>query len=193
VAKIRGLAFLGAIRHIKRNYGQEKLTELIRDAGPGLQAAFGRRINGLGLYPYETFVELLVAIDGKFGTGNLDYCKTVGDLAARNDLETIFKVYAIRPSPEKMIAACTPIWGMYTDDAGYMEAVSTDPSGTILRITDFPAMHPSHCRLMEGWMIAAMDVMGVRVLPDARETECQSSGGRYHEFWCQWTPKTDAS
>lgn len=193
MAKIRGLAFLGAIRHIKHSYGQEKLTELIREAGPELQATFMKRVNGLGLYPYEALVDLLVSIDRKFGKGDLEYCRTVGDLAARNDLETIFKVYAVRPSPEKMITACTPIWGMYTENAGYMEAVSTDPDRTILRITDFPEMHPAHCRLMEGWMIAAMDVVGVRVLPGARETECQSRGGRYHEFWCQWAYKTGES
>ncbi len=193
MAKIRGLAFLGATRHIKRSYGQEKLTQIIREAGPEAQATFSRRINGLALYPYQALVELLVTVDQVLGTGDLTYSRTVGDVAARHDLETIFKVYAIRPSPEKMIEACTPIWGMYTEDCGFMEAVSTDPHNTVLRITDFPEMHPTHCLLMEGWMIAAMDVIGVRVLPNARETECTSRGGRYHEFWCQWEPKSDAS
>lgn len=193
MAKIRGLAFLGAIRHIKHSYGQEKLTELIRDGGPHVRETFRSRVNGLALYPYDALIELLVAVDKKFGKGDLEYCKVVGDLAARNDLETIFKVYKIKPSPEKMIVACTPIWGMYTEDAGYMEAVSTDPKGTILRITGFPKMHPAHCRLMEGWMIAAMDIVGVNVLPGACETECMSEGGRYHEFWCQWQLKTDGS
>jgi hypothetical protein len=50
-------------------------------------------------------------------------------------------------------------------------------------------MDPAHCRLMEGWMIAAMDVIGAKVLPGARETACMAGGGPYHEFSCQWTLK----
>ena len=50
-------------------------------------------------------------------------------------------------------------------------------------------MDPVHCKLMEGWMIAAMDFVGARVLPGACERQCASRGGAYHEFWCRWAPK----
>jgi hypothetical protein len=78
---------------------------------------------------------------------------------------------------------------VYTEEAGIMEAVDVRPDSTLLRISDFPDMHPAHCRMMEGWMIAAMDVVGARVLPGACERECTSRGGSCHEFWCQWEPK----
>lgn len=190
MARIRGMAFLGAIRHIKRSHGSEMLTRVIRDAGPDAQEAFSRPISGLALHPYAAFVGLLLSVDRNLGKGDLDYCRVIGDLSARHDLETIFKVYAVRPSAENMIRACTPIWGMYIDDAGVMEAVEVRPENTVLRIEGFPDMHPAHCRLMEGWMIAAMDVVGVSVLPGARERECTSTGGNWHEFWCQWVPKS---
>ena len=171
MARIRGMAFLGAIRHIKRSHGSEMLTRVIRDAGPDAQEAFSRPISGLALHPYAAFVGLLLSVDRNLGKGDL-------------------KVYAVRPSAENMIRACTPIWGMYIDDAGVMEAVDVRPENTVLRIEGFPDMHPAHCRLMEGWMIAAMDVVGVSVLPGARERECTSTGGNWHEFWCQWVPKS---
>ncbi len=193
MAKIRGMAFLGTARHVKAKFGLEMLARVVRDAGPAAQETFSRRIDGLSLEPYEAFVGILRSIDKHLGQGDLEYCRVIGDMAARHDLETIFRVYTIRPSPENMIRGCTPIWGMYTEGAGFMEAVDVRPENTLLRISGFPEMDPAHCRMMEAWMIAAMDVVGVRVLPGACERECQSRGGVCHEFWCQWEPKRASS
>jgi hypothetical protein len=182
------MAFLGTARHVKQRHGLEMLAKVTRDAGPEAQQTFATRIDGLALHPYEAFVGLLRSVDRNLGSGDLSYCRVLGEMAARADLETIFKVYALRPSPENMIRACTPIWGMYAENAGFMEALEVSPENTVLRISDFPEMDPAHCRMMEGWMIAAMDVVGVRVLPGSCERECTSTGGRFHEFWCQWEP-----
>jgi hypothetical protein len=184
--RVRGMAFLGTARYVREKYGEATLRRIVEDAGPEAVRTFRKRIDGLGLHPYEAFVGLLRSADRHLGRGDLRFVRNIGDVAARNDLATIFKVYAVRPSPEQMIRACTPIWGMYNDDAGYMEAVDVSPENTVLRIYDFPQMDKAHCMLMEAWMIAAMDVIGVRVLPDAHETVCMSDGGPYHEFWCRW-------
>ena len=39
--------------------------------------------------------------------------------------------------------------------------------------------------LMEGWMIATMNTLGVDVI-DPRESMCTSRGGTAHEFACRW-------
>lgn len=186
------MAFLGTARFLRRNHGEEMLTRVVKGAGDAARATFETRIDGLGLYPYEAFVGVLRSADRQLGAGDLAYASKLGEVAARSDLETIFHVYKVRPDPEMMIRGCTPIWGMYYDDAGYMEAVDTSPDRTILRVNEFPEMDPAHCRLMEGWMIAAMDAIGVRVLPGGHETECMSTGGRYHEFSCRWRPRADS-
>jgi hypothetical protein len=184
------MAFLGAARHVKHTFGPSTLEQIVRDAGPATQKTFAKKIDGLGLHPYESFAGLLRSLDRNLGSGDLGYCWQFGDVAARMDLETIFKGYKIRPSPEQMIRGCMPIWAMYTDGCGYMEAVDTRPESTILRIMDFAEMDPAHCRLMEGWMTAAMESMGVEVLPGAGETQCTSRGGPYHEFRCEWRHRT---
>jgi hypothetical protein len=189
MARVRGMAFLGTARFVRRTYGETTLQRIIAAAPAETRHTFRKRIDGLGLHPYESFVGLLRSADRVLGCGDLTFCRNIGDVAARDDLATVFKVYAVRPSAEQMIRACTPIWGMYYDEAGYMEAVSVEPHNTVLRIYDFPAMDKAHCQLMEAWMMAAMDVIGVRVLPDAHEAVCMSDGGPYHEFWCRWQSK----
>jgi hypothetical protein len=183
------MAFLGTARFVKRQYGEEALNQIVEDAGPATRHTFRKKIDGLGLHSYESFIGFLRSADRHLGNGDLSFCRTIGDVAARQDLQTIFKVYSVRPSAEQMIRACTPIWGMYNDEAGYMEAVDVSADNTVLRIYDFPDMDKAHCQLMEAWMIGAMDVIGVRVLPGARERQCMSEGAPYHEFWCQWEPK----
>jgi hypothetical protein len=183
------MAFLGGASHIKREHGEDELARIVADAGPATQKTFSKKINGLSLQPYESFIGLLRSADRHLGSGDLAFCQKLGDLAARYDLRTIFKGYAVRPAPGDMIRACTPIWGMYTEDAGQMIAVDTSPENTLLRIEGFPAMDPAHCRLMEGWMTAAMDFIGVRVLPGACERMCAARGAPFHEFWCRWEAK----
>jgi hypothetical protein len=190
MARVRGMAFLGIARYLKHHHGDDVLARIVADAPPVTRNTFARKIDGLSLQPYEAWIGLLRSADRLLGSGDLELCKTIGDLSARYDLDTIFKGYKLRPSAETMIRACTPIWSMYNDDAGAMEALDTRPERTVLCITGFPEMDPAHCKLMEGWMIAAMDVVGARVLPGARETECAAQGGRFHEFSCRWEPKT---
>ena len=183
---VRGMAFLGVIRFVKERGAPGALEQIVAQSPPATQQALETRINGLSLYRYEAFAGFLESVAQFMGEGDPNSCQALGQLAARHDLDTIFRVYAEKPAPRKMIKACTPIWGMYTDHAGRMEAVSVEPENTVLRIYDFPTMHPAHCRLMEGWMVAAMDVVGVQILPGAGETQCMSRGGPYHEFSCQW-------
>jgi hypothetical protein len=187
------MAFLGTARFVRQTQGPTMLARIVADAGPAAQRTFEKKISGLALYPYDAFSGFLRSADKHLGTGDFSYCRKIGDMAARHDLETIFKVYAVKPSVENMIRGCTPIWGMYTDGCGYMEAIDVRQESTVLRITGFADMDPAHCRMMEGWMIAAMDVIGARVLPGARESMCMSDGAAHHEFACQWEPKRAAS
>ena len=70
-----------------------------------------------------------------------------------------------------------------------MDALSWEPTNTTLRISHFGAMHALHCRLMEGWMIATMDMIGLQVNGDSHERQCMSRGAAFHEFTCTWQEK----
>lgn len=180
------MAFLGSASFVKRRFGLEALPRVIAASGAAAREVFARPIDGLELHPYEALVGFLDAADLVLGEGSGGVPELLGHEAAKRDLTNVFKVYTLRPSAEQMIRACSPIWGMYYDDAGYMEAIDTSPDHTCVRIVDFPNMAPAHCRLMAAWMTSALEVIGIRVLPGAGETECTSRGGQLHEFTCRW-------
>ena len=185
---VRGSAFIGPLRHLKAAVGPEGVAGVVRDAGPVAADALAAPVRKLGWYPYATYVELLLAIDRRLGKGDFEHGRVLGVEAGRQDLGTVFKIFAALASAERLIRGCTRVWDAYYRDAGTMEATAWSPEGTILVIRDFPAMHPVHCRLMEGWMISTMENIGYRVLSGSRETECTSRGGTLHRFEARWEP-----
>ncbi len=180
------MAFLGLIRAVKQEHGGDKLREILDCAPSATQLACSERIRRMGWYPYEGFSGFLEATDDTLGAGDLDYCFTLGRAAAKSDLETTFGDFLAKASTENLIRGCTMVWSTYYRSAGSMTAIAWQPDRTVLRISDFADMHPGHCRLMEGWMIESMELVGAKVRPDAAETKCMSRGDECHEFACSW-------
>ena len=184
-AEARGNAFLGILVHARERGGPKLLEEIIQDSGPLAREVLSNKIIGQNWYPYGAFAGFLRSADRYIGTGDTQYCFRVGQLAAERDEETILDIYKNFGVPQLLIRACERIWSGYYRNAGRMEAVSCDPTMTVLRIFDFSEMDPGHCRLMEGWMSRSMELTDEKVL-EMTETSCTSKGGHYHEFRCRW-------
>ena len=180
---------MGPLRYVKERHGQPALDALVAGAPPVLKSVLETRIKQSNWYPYPAYIALLRGIDRSLGKGDLNLCRTLGEWAGAQDLGSMFKVYAMLASADRLIRSSKLVWPQYYD-RGEMSALSTAPEDTRLRIAGFPEMDPAHCRLMEGWMIATMGQIGCRVQPGGRETTCTSRGGDCHEFTCTWIKKS---
>jgi hypothetical protein len=190
-AEASGRAFLGILKYVKSTRGPDLLTAVVNAGNEESRAAFSRPIRMMGWYPYAAFVGFLHGLEHTLGkAGQLTFCRELGDVAGIRDLGTVLKVYRTISSPERLIRACDKVWSSYYRNAGRMEAVAWAPEGTTVRIYDFAEMDPSHCRLMEGWMIATMRSIGFYVNNDAFERKCMSTGDAFHEFHCTWQKRT---
>ncbi len=154
----------------------------------GSPEVFGEPVRALGWYPYAAYCNLLAAADRIAGKGTGSYCRDLGAAAGQRDVSTVLRIYVVLSSPERLIRACSKVWPSYYANAGRMDALTWAPHDTTLRISDFREMHPLHCRLMEGWMISTMDMIGLSA-DDLHECECASTGGKHHEFVCTWRKK----
>lgn len=184
--QVSGKAFLGLISHLKSAHGPELLAGMLEEGESEMRAVFERRIAINSWHPYVAYVELLRQIERRLGSGNGDTCRELGAVAGRRDLGTVFRLYRVLASPQRLIRGCSQVWRSYYRNAGRMEAISWAPENTTLRIYDFLTMHPLHCRLMEGWMVSSMEAIGCRVDSDFRESACTSRGDPHHEFRCSW-------
>jgi hypothetical protein len=183
---VSGRAFLGLISSIKQHGSGDLLDVIVRDAGDETAAVFAQPIPKLSWQSYASFVAFLKAADRILGKGDLAMARTLGAEAGKRDLGTVLRVYVALSSAERLIRSCSSVWAGYYRNAGRMEAIRWEPEDTVLRIYDFPAMAPVHCRLMEGWMISTMETLGFSVSDGARERSCPTRGGEFHEFSCKW-------
>ena len=190
-AEASGRAFLGILKYVKSSRGPDALASVIASGNDPCRQAFAHPIRMMTWYPYDAFVGFLNGLERALGrAGQHSFCRELGDVAGVRDLGTVFKVYRTLSSPERLIRSCSKVWSSYYRHAGRMEAVTWEPSDTTVRIYDFPEMAPTHCRLMEGWMISTMRSIGFYVNDDAFEKKCMSTGGPYHEFHCTWQKRS---
>lgn len=180
------MAFLGVLKELRAAAGADPVAHALPYWGADLAAVVKDRIVATDWYPYAAFAQLLAGAERELGDGTGALSRELGHAAARNDLRGAFAVLKLLASAQHLIGACERVWPRYYRNAGRMVSVSTRPENTVVRIHDFPGMAPEHCKMMEGWMISAMDVLGVTVLPGAEESMCASKGAPYHEFTCKW-------
>lgn len=183
--EVSGRAFLGIIKHVKETHGPAAFSELLPTLPASTQKVFTGRILHATWYSYDAYIGLLKGLANKFGGGSSEYCRELGASSGQRDINTVFRIYLAIASTERLIRGCSKVWASYYRNAGAMEAIRWTPDDTLLRITDFPQMAPEHCRLMEGWMITTMNVLGTDVL-DGHESACVSKGAPAHEFSCRW-------
>jgi hypothetical protein len=188
-AHARGMAFLGVLGELRRIAGAERVTAALPKWGDAVAQVTAKRVQRNEWYPYPAFAQLLAGADRDLGQNDGALCHRLGFAAAKHDLGGAFAVLKLLASPQHLIGSCERVWPRYYRDAGRMEAVSTLPTRTILRIHAFPEMAQHHCRMMEGWMISAMEELGANVLPGGRESACMSTGAPFHEFSCTWVKR----
>ncbi|CAN5284580.1 hypothetical protein BH09MYX1_BH09MYX1_49460 [soil metagenome] len=186
MAEVSGRALLGLLGFAKGEGGSSAIDQVLGALPKESSMIFDTRVQALRYYPYPTYIELLHSLHRRFAKPGERFYRRLGATAGRRDLGTMFKIYVALASPERLIRSCSKVWASYYKNAGAMEAMAWDPEGTRLRVTGFRAMDTAHCELMEGWMIATMDQIGVVVSDDARETTCMSRGAPHHEFACTW-------
>jgi len=182
-----GRAFLGIIRSVKETHGEPALAEAVASAGDETRKVFASRIRHTGWYPYAAFAHFLTTLEQRFGEGDPGYGRKLGAASGVRDINSMLRIYLAIASPERLIRGCSRVWPTYYRNAGQMEATAWAPERTTLQITGFEAMAPVHCRLMEGWMIATMAALGLRVSESAGEPLCTSRGDPHHEFSCSWS------
>src|SRR5688572_16427862 len=91
MANIKGFAVRGLLK-----YASEKkpgsVPDIINALPPDLAAPFAQMIVPASMYPYAMFTALVRAIDKSLGRGDLSLCEDIGEFAARQDIENMFKV-----------------------------------------------------------------------------------------------------
>ncbi|HVT04364.1 MAG TPA: hypothetical protein VHL58_13430 [Thermoanaerobaculia bacterium] len=178
MAQIKGFAIRGLLKYGKtRRPGS--IPGLLAVLSPSLQPSFQKPISSSQWYPYEAFSELLRAVDRQLGKGDFSLCPPIGEFAAEQDINGIFKVLMGMLNPKTMLDRSNVFWAKYCD-TGKFSAVTSGSQQFVLRLDGF-RMDQAHCQLIIGFMrrwaliARASDV-------EVSHTLCVHRGDEH----CQW-------
>jgi len=184
---VKGAALLGFYRYIKdRPRGEELLAEVVADMPEQSTRLCGKKVIAVGEYPYSVFVDFLVSIDRVLGSGDLRGCYELGDYAGTRDVAAFLDMAKKEVTPGDLVWAANVLWRNYHLNSGHMEVENPEPGYTIIKIIDFPQMHPAHCRLMEGYFSGSLKRAGYEWIESIKETKCPSRGDEHHRFEGKW-------
>jgi predicted hydrocarbon binding protein len=181
--QIRGTALLPRIRFIQAR-STEDWQRVLEAMTTDARAAVAGVVLPSSWYPFQSFVELVVAADKLLGKGDAVLIREMGRYAATANLNTFFKFFIRLGSPEWVIGKGASMWSL-SHDTGRAEVERLGPTGAAYLVKEFAAPHRALCAGLLGWMERCLELTGVKDV-QIRESECAAQGGKLCRFEATW-------
>lgn len=174
MAQVSGVAVLGQIKFIKKNY-KDVLSKVI-EALPSESAKYMQvHLLITEWYPYKLYTDLLRALDKVIGKGDLATCIEQGRLSAKHDLSTIFKGFMNFSNTQSMLARVMVAWSSYYDTGRAEIPLFTDKEAVYF-IKDFPDVDIAHVKNVQGWVEQFLLITGKFTNVKSEILKCQCYG-----------------
>jgi hypothetical protein len=183
--RVKGSLLRGALKFVKHAQYPGGIPGVLATLPSGAAATFDRPLIASEWYPYEAYRELLRAIDGAVGRGDLSLMPTLGRFAARQDLSGVFKVISVLASIPRILQSSSIFWSRYCE-GGVFEIVDLAADHGTGRITGFPEMSAEHEAMLAGWI----EGMGLAAGAKTATVELSCSvhrGDPYSEYRMRWS------
>lgn len=181
---VKGSSIATRVKWVQLNHGQDGIDALRSRAGDELAELLESEIELATWYPLERFIELNVAIDEQYGTGDLAMVKELGRYAAEANLTTVFRMFFKVGTVQWILARAARIWGMHYDSGQLLVREFPDEE-VELEIVDFGVPSRVHCLSVQGWAEGAARLTGVKdVVLD--EVDCRAKGDARCRFRLNW-------
>jgi hypothetical protein len=150
------------------------------------RALVDSRILAASWYPEPHLRNLLIAADGVLGKGDLALCRTLGRVAARATLESLYKSVVVPGDVLASLRLVSMSWSfMHNTGTVTVEA----PSERLVRMTvrDFGLPSLPVCIVFAGWIEGKVEVAGGRA--EVVEEKCRLRGQEACVYAIHWTPE----
>jgi len=184
LSNVKGSAFSSRILWVRLHHGEAGIDRLIRQASPELGQLLRDGAVMSRWYPFELFVEINLALDRVFGTGDMALIKTLGRHGADANLTTIYRLFYKVGTVKWLLARAPRLWGMHYD-SGTLHVDTFPGREAALRIEGFSHPHRAHCLSVWGWTERSVELSGGA---DVRSDEmaCRVRGDAHCRFLLSW-------
>ncbi len=184
MANVKGTAFSSRLLWVRLNHGQEGLERLTKAVKKPLALLMSEGAVMSKWYPFELFVELNLAIDKMYGSGDLALVRNLGRHGADANLTTIYRLFYKVGTVKWILARASRLWGLHYDSGNlYVDMYPGREVG--LRVEDFETPHQAHCLSVLGWAERSIELSGGADVKIA-EVACRTRGGPMCRFRASW-------
>jgi hypothetical protein len=183
---MKGSAFTARFAYLREHHGA-RWDEYLAALGPETRAlAKGPCLKG-SWYDFACFVDLNLKAEKLFGDGKMTLVRELGRNAAVVNLPVLYKLFYKIGSPDYILGKAASLWRQH-HDTGRAESGLASPTSADYRLYDFGAPHVTLCRSLEGFLLGALETMGMRNVI-VTETRCRLRGHDHCAYLGEWTAR----
>jgi hypothetical protein len=185
MAQVKGVSIVGMIKFMKK-YSEDLLPKVKNALPPESAKYLDEHILATKWYPYQLFVDMLLALDRILGKGDLEFCVEQGRLSARHDVASIYKIFLMFINTKMLVAKAMTMWNSYFD-TGKVEVSSYADSGSdkhlAVVISGFPGMDMAHIKNVMGWIEEFLVMSKFARSVEPKIVKCQKYGDPVTELY----------
>jgi uncharacterized protein (TIGR02265 family) len=185
---VKGTSIAARLDYVRRRGGEEAVAAILGELSDKSEVDQIRVTGPLksAWYPFRMFVELIEAIDRKFGKGDGSLIEDLGAEVARTDLKTVYKVFYRIASPNFVVSKATQVWSRYYD-SGELTVLQNDPGKVRIELRSFASPNKTHCQSVTGWMRETLHMSGAQEC-QVTHPRCRTRGDAICEYVATWKP-----
>ena len=184
MSNVKGSAFASRILWVRLHQGEAGIDRLARKVSPPLGEVLHAGAVMSRWYGYDLFIELNLALDRMFGSGDMSLIKALGRHGADANLTTIYRLFYKVGTVKWILARAPRLWGMHYD-SGTLHVDSYPGREAALRVEGFSEPHHAHCLSVLGWTERSVELSGgADVRSD--ETACRVRGDAHCRYLFSW-------
>ncbi|MFH1459316.1 MAG: hypothetical protein ABIG64_02930 [Candidatus Omnitrophota bacterium] len=183
-ANLKGSQFLIAKKFIEEKFGPEAFDKILEQLPDPDKTLLCRHLYSINMYPEQTLINLIIALDKIFGKGDYKLCEEIGAYGAEVGTAKIFKVFIHFGDP-LFVLSRSPIFWKRIHDHGSIKVTSVKNNTATLQIQDYKTPHQSFCMLTIGYFKAILKMSGAKNI-ELFETKCVTKGANCCEFSAAW-------
>ncbi|MCK4667887.1 hypothetical protein KAU33_14115 [Candidatus Dependentiae bacterium] len=159
--KVKGKIIQSTVEFVKAKYGEDALTELLKELTPEERDFFQFGICKDLFYPVETHIKLTDLVVNKLAEGDINICREIGEFTAERDRKNILKLFYKLGPPHFIMRLGNWNWKRFYDE-GEVQIMESSSGHLILDLKIPGEVHRYVYERILGWMKNALVYAGAK-------------------------------
>jgi predicted hydrocarbon binding protein len=182
--KIKGATLEMTVSFIKQAFGEDQFAQVTAVLEIADREVLSGKIHASKWYPFRLYERILTAMDNVLGDGDGSLCYKCGRYDAEYDLNSLYKLFYKKGSPQFIISNAMFVWRTFFD-SGRVEVENVGDKTACFRVLGADEYASVVCREIEGWLEKTTELSGGRNAT-VEETKCRVKGDEFCEYVIKW-------